>query len=200
MSVCSGSPPVPPVPPFVLPDQHGRAVHTVRFRGRRNLLLVALPRLDADAVAYLRTLTARRDEWAWLHTELLALVPEGADTALAHDLPLPVLRDTGSVRPRLVPGSNPADALLLVADNGGEVYEWRTARRVFALPDADTALAWAWDVARPRGACDGGVAWARPDAPAPEAPPAPIGHLAVGGKRTPSRYMRGRKSPDESRK
>ena len=200
MSVGSGSPFAPPVPPFVLPDQHGRTVHTVRFRGRRNVLLVALPRLDADAVAYLHTLAARRDEWAWLHTELLALVPEGADTTLAAEVPFPVLRDTGSVRPRLVPGSDPADCLLLIADTGGAMWEWRTARRVFALPDADTALAWAWEVARPRGACDGGVAWARPDAPVLDAPPTPIGHFALGGRHAASRHTGSRKARDDNRK
>lgn len=198
MSAVSGDLSVPPVPPFVLPDQHGRPVNTARFRGRRNLLLVSLPCLDADAVAYLRLLAARREEWSWLHTEVVALVPPDADLETVRDVPLPVLHDTLGVRTRLVLGSDPTDALLLVADTGGAVWQWRTARRVFSLPDVDTALAWAWDVARPRGACDGGVAWARPTAPA-ATPPAPIGRFTVGNRRPISRYGGGRTSKAENR-
>ncbi len=173
------------LPPFMLPDQHGAAVTTAHLRGRRNLVLMLLPRLDADAVAYLAAFAARREEWAWLHTAVLAVTVKTADVQAVTAAGLPVLQDSGAVRSALLPGTEASMAALIVADTEGRVTEWHTAPCVNGLPDVEAALAWAWEAARPRGACDGGVAWARPAASvAPPPLPAPIGHFTIGAKRS----------------
>jgi hypothetical protein len=172
------APPITVVPPFVLPDRDGKPFNTVRLRGRRYRILLVLSPEDPDAVAYLRSFAARQDEFAWLHTTVIAIVPEGAATERLPALPLPVLRDDGHVRARILPDVAPDVMAVLVADLYGEVTAWRTARRVASLPDIDTALEWAWDVARPRGSC-GGVTWtptAKPDPP----PPIPAGRFTIG--------------------
>lgn len=190
MSHIPTAPPLPILPPFVLPDQHGVAMNTASFRGRRNLVLMLLPDVDASALAYLRTFTVRHDEWAWLHTAIVVVTPATAATATSTGLSL--LQDTGAVRMALLPDVQPDIAALFVADTEGRVAEWRTARRVDSLPDVDTVLAWAWEIARPRGACDGGVSWARPvTVPAP--PPSPIGRFTIGTHRNANaRYQRKR--------
>src|SRR6266852_1802935 len=159
------APPIPVVPPFVLPDRDGKPFNTTRLRGRRYRILLFLSTDDADAPAYLQSFAARQDEFAWLHTTVIAIVPEGAAMERLPALPFPVLRDDGHVRARVLPDVAPDVMALLVTDLYGEVATWRTARRVASLPDIETALEWAWDVARPKGSC-GGVTWtptANPD-------------------------------------
>ena len=96
-----------------------------------------------------------------------------------------ILRDSaGRLRYCRIP---PDIAALFVADTEGRVAEWRTSRHVAVLPDVDTVLAWAWDIARPRGACDGGVAWARPVA---VAHCAACAYRAVHNRRTSEREVR----------
>ena len=182
--------PLAVLPPFTLPDQRGAVVNTAHLRGRRNLVLLLLPMVDADTSAYLAAFAARREEWAWLHTAVLVIVPEAATMAGVASCALPVLRDPGAVRATLLPDAEANIAALLVADTTGHITEWFTPRRIGSLPEVDTVLAWAWDVARPRGACDGGVAWARP-AVAEEPPPAPIGHFTIGARRRERSRYRG---------
>jgi len=190
MSHISTAPPLPILPPFVLPDQHGVPMNTASFRGRRNLVLMILPDVDALALAYLRTFAVRHDEWAWLHTAIIVVTP--APVATATVAGLSVLQDTGAVRIALLPDVQLDIAALFVANTEGRVAEWRTARRVDTLPDVDTVLAWAWEIARPHGACDGGVSWARP-ATVSTPPPAPIGRFTIGTHRNVNaRYQRKR--------
>lgn len=176
------APPITVVPPFVLPDRDGKPFNTARLRGRRHRILLFLSPDDADAPAYLQSFAARQAELDWLHTTLIAVVPEGAAERLPA-LPFPVLCDDGHVRARILPDVAPDVMALLVIDLYGEVTTWRTARRAASLPDSDAVLAWAWEVARPKGSC-GGVTWtpvANPVPPPP--PPAPAGRFTVGTHR-----------------
>lgn len=176
------TPPVMILPPFSLPDGDGTPHHTVRLRGRRHLALLFLSPADPDAPTYLQSFAARREEWAWLHTQVLAVVPAGTPRDVLPALPFPVLRDDGRVRAGVLPGIAPEVAALLVADQQGQVAAWRTARRVLSLPDVDTALAWAWEVARPKEACSV-VPWSPTANPAPPPPaPAPIGRFVIGAR------------------
>jgi len=185
------APPIGVLPLFVLPNRHGEQVNTAHLRGRRNLVLMLLPRLDTDTAAYLAVFATRREEWAWLHTVVLvvmpeAVVPELVDMHAVAPAGIPILRDGGAVRSALLPGAGAGVTALIVADTEGRVTEWHTASCAERLPAVDDVLAWAWEVAQPRGACDGGVAWARPTAavaPLP-APLAPIGHFVIGTQRS----------------
>ena len=173
-------PPIAVIPPFVLPDLRGNAFNTARLRGRRHAILLFLAPADPDTAACLQSFAARRDELAWLHTAVVAIVPADADATALSGTPFPVLRDDGRVRARVLPGVAPESLALLVADQYGQIMTWRTARRAASLPDAETALAWAWEVARPKGSC-GGVTWAATASPpASTAPPAPVGRFTVG--------------------
>ncbi len=176
------APPIGALPPFVLPDRQGVPVNTAHLRGRRNLVLLLLPRLDADATAYLAAFAARRNEWAWLHTAVFVVAPDTAEIDAVRLSGISVLQDGGAVRAALLPRADTNVAVLIVANTEGRVTEWHTAMCVEGLPKVDTALAWAWEVARPRGACDGGVAWARPAAPVASLP-TPIGHFTIGAQR-----------------
>lgn len=184
------APPITVVPPFVLPDREGKPFNTARLRGRRHRILLFLSPEDRDAPAYLQSLAARQDELNWLHTTVIVIVSEGAATEHLPALPFPVLRDDGRVRARVLPDLAPDVTALLVTDLYGEVATWHTARRVASLPDSDTALEWAWDVARPKGSC-GGVAWTPTANPPPPPPPALAGRFTVGTHRR-SGYRRGR--------
>jgi hypothetical protein len=173
-------PPIPVVPPFVLPDRAGKPYNTARWRGRRYGILLFLAPEDPDAAVYLQSFAARQAEFAWLHTEVVAVVPMIAATEALPPLPLPVLRDGGQVRARVLPGIAPAVMALLVTDLSGQITMWRTARQVASLPDVEAALAWAWEVARPKGSC-GGVTWNPTAEPAPPLPaPAPVGRFTIG--------------------
>jgi hypothetical protein len=187
------APPIPIVPPFVLPDRKGKPFNTAKLRGRRYAILLFLAPDDADAAAYLQSFAARREELAWLHTEVVVIVPEGAAVETLPPLPFPVLRDNGQVRARILAAIALDVMALLVTDLSGEVTVWRTARRVASLPDIEAALVWAWEVARPRGSC-GGVTWApTANAAPPPPPPAPIGRFIIGAHPR-SGYRRGRSS------
>ena len=189
------APPVAVIPPFILPNLDGTPVNTARLRGRRYAVLLFLSPDDHDALAYLAAYAAEREQFAWLHTEVIAVIPADAPADALPALPFPVLRDDGRVRARILPDAAPGIAALFVADLDGRVTEWRTARRIGSLPDVATALAWAWDVARPRGSC-GGVTWtpvANPASPPP--PPTPIGRFTVGTPRRAT-YRRGAQSTD----
>lgn len=184
------APPIPVVPPFVLPDRSGKPFNTARLRGRHHGILLFLAPDDADTATYLQSLTARREEFAWLHAEVIVVMPDSATIDTLPAFPLPILRDDGRVRARVLPGIAPDVMALLIADLSGAVTVWRTARRVASLPDVEMALAWAWEVAQPRGSC-GGVTWtptANPEPPLP--PPAPAGRFTVGAHRR-SGYRRG---------
>lgn len=183
------APPILVVPPFVLPDQNGRPFNTARLRGRRHAILLFLSSEDADAASYLQSFAARREELAWLHTEVIAVVPERATLDPLPALPFPVLRDDGHVRARVLPEVAPDVLALLVIDLSGEVARWRTARRVASLPDVEATLVWAWEVARPKGSC-GGVTWTPTANPPQPPPPAPVGRFTVGTHRR-SGYRRG---------
>lgn len=185
------APPITIVPPFVLPDRSGKPFNTAKLRGRRYAILLFLSPDDADAAAYLQSFAARREELAWLHTEVIVVAPLGAAADALPTLPFPILRDDGPVRARVLPEIAPDVMALLVTDLSGEVTAWRTARRVASLPDCEAALVWAWEVARPKGSC-GGVTWTPTANPAPPPPPpAPIGRFTVGAHRR-SGYHRGR--------
>jgi hypothetical protein len=187
------APPITVVPPFVLPDRGGKPFNTAKLRGRRYAILLFLAPDDADTAVYLQSFAARREELAWLHTEVIAVVPEGAAVETLPPFPFPVLRDNGQVRARILPDVAPGVMALLVTDLSGEVTAWRTARRVASLPDIEAALAWAWEVARPRGSC-GGVTWTPTANPAPPPPPpAPVGRFTVG-THPRNGYHRGRSS------
>jgi peroxiredoxin len=186
----TAAPPTTVVPPFVLPDRNGNPFNTAQLRGRRYAILLFLSPDDTDAAAYLQSFAARREELAWLHTEVIVVVPEGATVERLPALPFPVLRDDGQVRARVLPAIAPEVMALLVTDLSGEVAAWRTARRVASLPDIEAAIEWAWEVARPKGSC-GGVTWAPTANPPPPAPPpAPIGRFTIGAHRR-SGYHRG---------
>ncbi len=185
--VTTTAPPIATLPPFVLPDIHGKAFNSAHLRGRRHAIVLFLTPDDADAAAYLQSFAARRDELAWLHTDVIVVIPANTAAALPA-LPFPVLRDTGQVRARILPEVAPDVQALLMADQYGQIQTWRTARRVHSLPDIEDALAWAWEVARPKGSC-GGVTWAATAEPQPPpAPPAPVGHFTVGNERRASRF------------
>jgi len=189
-------PPITVVPPFVLPDRSGKSFNTARLRGRRYAIMLFLSPDDADAAAYLQSFAARREEFAWLHTEVIVIVPGNATVERLPALPFPILRDDGQVRARILPGIAPEVMALLVTDLSGEVTTWRTARRIVSLPDSDAALAAAWDVARPKGSC-GGVTWTPTANPAPPpVPPAPISRFTVGTHRR-NGYHRGRSNEQQ---
>lgn len=187
------APPIAVVPPFVLPERNGKPFNTAKLRGRRHAILLFLSLDDADAARYLGTFAARREELAWLHTEVIVVAPGGKAVELLPAFPFPVLRDDGQVRARILPEVAPDVMALLVADLSGVVTAWRTARRVASLPDIEAALAWAWEVARPKGSC-GGVTWTPLTDPAlPPPPPAPIGRFTIGAHPRGG-YRRGRGS------
>lgn len=184
------APPLAVMPPFILPNLHGTPVNTARLRGRRYAVVLFLSLDDPDASSYLTTYAAEMEQFAWLHTAVIAVIPADAPANALPAFPFPVLRDDGRVRERILPDMAAGIAALFVTDLDGRVTEWRTARRVGSLPDVTMALAWAWDVARPRGSC-GGVTWtpvANPTPPPP--PPAPIGRFTIGTTRRPT-YRRG---------
>lgn len=186
----TSEPPTIVIPPFVLPDRAGKPFNTARLRGRRHMILLFVSPEDADASAYLQTFAVRQAELAWLHTEVVVVIPDDASVDTIPSLPFPVLRDDGRVRARILPDVAPDVVALLVADQYGQVTTWRTARRVGSLPDADTALGWSWEVAQPKGSC-GGVTWTATAQPQTLiAPPAPIGHFTVGIQRRTA-YRRG---------
>lgn len=188
--VSTAEPPMSIVPPFVLPGRDGKPYNTARLRGRRYGILLFLAPDDPDADAYLCSFAARQEELAWLHTQVVVVIPTATDADTLPALPFPVLRDDGAVRARVLSGVAPGAMALLVTDLSGQVTEWRTARRVASLPDVEMALVWAWEVARPKGSC-GGVTWsvtAEPDMPPP--PLAPIGRFIVG-QRPHRGYRRG---------
>ncbi len=172
-------PPIGVVPPFVLPGRNGKPYNTARLRGRRYGILLFLAPDDSDADAYLRSFAARREELAWLHMQVVVIIPAATDADALPALPFPVLRDDGAVRARVLPGVASGTMALLVTDLSGQVTEWRTAWRVASLPDVEVALVWAWEVARPKGSC-GGVTWSVTAEPAMPPPPAPIGRFIVG--------------------
>ncbi len=175
-------PPITVVPPFVLPDREGKPYNTARLRGRRYGLLLFLAPDDPDAPAYLQSFTARQAELAWLHTEVVVIVPADAAMERLPALPFPVVRDSGVVRDRVLPAVAPGVMALLVTDLSGQVTTWRTARRVASLPDVEAALGWAWDVAQPKGSC-GGVTWSATAQPDPLPPsPAPVGRFTIGAR------------------
>ncbi len=193
--VSTVAPPVTVIPPFILPNLHGTPFNTAHLRGRRYAVLLFLSPDDGDAPAYLAAYAAEREQFAWLHTEVIAIIPADAPADALPALAVPILRDDGRVRARLLPDAAPGIAALFVTDLDGRVTEWRTARRVGSLPEVATVLAWAWDVARPRGSC-GGVAWTPVANPAPPPPPpAPIGRFTVGTTRRTT-YRRGAQSTD----
>ena len=174
------NPPIPVVPPFVLPDRAGKPYNTARWRGRRYGILLFLAPEDADAPAYLQSFAARQAEFAWLHTEVVVVLPATETSEMLPALPFPILLDDGPVRARVLPGVASAVMALIVTDLSGQVTMWRTARQIASLPDVETALEWAWDVARPRGSC-GGVTWsptAEPALPLPMS--APVGRFTIG--------------------
>ena len=72
------APSITVVPPFVLLDRGGKPFNTAKLRGRRYAILLFLAPDDADAAAYLHSFAARREELAWLHTEVIVVMPEGA--------------------------------------------------------------------------------------------------------------------------
>jgi hypothetical protein len=188
--VSTSAPPVAVIPPFILRNRDDVPVNTARLRGRRFSVLLFLPPDDPGTADYLATYAARAEQFAWLHTEPVAVIPATAPADALPPLPFPVLRDDGRVRARILPEVAPDVAALFVTDLDGRVTEWRTARRVASLPDVDTVLAWAWEVARPRGSC-GGVTWTPVANPTPPSPsPAPIGRFAIGTRRR-SPYHRG---------
>lgn len=194
----TAAPPIPVVPPFVLPDRGGKPFNTARLRGRRHAILLFLSPEDADAAPYLRSFAAHREELAWLHTEAIVIVPENATLDGLPAGPFPILLDDGRVRSRILPGIAPDVMALLVIDLSGAVTTWRTARRVASLPDIEAALAWAWEVARPKGSC-GGVTWTPTVDPAPPPPPpTPVGRFRVGTHRRDG-YRRGAGSRVEVR-
>ncbi|MDQ6832101.1 MAG: peroxiredoxin family protein [Chloroflexota bacterium] len=173
-------PPITVVPPFVLPNRDGKPYNTARLRGRRYGLLLFLAPDDPDAPAYLQSFAARQAELAWLHTEVVVIVPADAAMETLPALPFPILRDDGHVRSRVLPAVASGVMALIVTDLSGQVTTWRTARRVASLPDIEAALGWAWEVAQPTGSC-GGVTWsatAQPD-PSPP-PPTPVGRFTIG--------------------
>lgn len=175
-------PPIAVMPPFVLPDRGGKPYNTARWRGRRYGMLLFLTPADPDTPAYLESFAARQDELAWLHTAVVAIVPIAAATETLPALSFPILRDDGAVRARVLPDVAPGVMALIVTDLSGQITAWRMARRVASLPDVETALGWAWDVAQPTGSC-GGVTWsatAQPESPSPL--PAPVGRFTVGAR------------------
>ncbi len=183
--VSTVAPPLAVIPPFVLPDRDGRAVNTARLRGRRYAALLFIAPEDADAPEYLASLAAQAAQFARLHTEVIVVTPADAPLDALPALPFPILRDDGRVRACVLPDAAPDVQALFVTDLGGAVAAWRTARRVASLPDVETALAWAWEVARPRGGC-GVVTWSPVADPPPAAPlPAPVGRFTVGTTRRP---------------
>ena len=174
------APPLAVMPPFILPNLHGVPVNTARLRGRRYGIVLFLSPDDPDASTYLATYAAQMEQFAWLHTEVIAVIPADASADPLSALPFLVLRDDGRVRERILLDMAPGIAALFVTDQDGRVTEWRTARRVASLPDVEMALAWAWDVARPRGSC-GGVTWtptANPTPPPPHPHPSAASPLA----------------------
>jgi hypothetical protein len=188
------APPLAVMPPFILPNRHDVPVNTARLRGRRYAVTLFLSPDDPGAPAYLATYAAQAEQFAWLHTEILAIIPADASADRLPALPFSVLRDDGRARARVLPDMAPGIAALFVTDLDGRVTEWRTARRVGSLPDVETALAWAWDVARPRGSC-GGVTWSPIANPAPPPPSTPIGRFTIGTTRRPT-YRRRAPPPD----
>ncbi len=186
-------PPITVVPPFVLPNRDGKPYNTARLRGRRYGLLLFLAPDDPDAPAYLQSFAARQAELAWLHTEVVVIVPADGAMETLPALPFPVVRDSGAVRDCVLPAVAPGVMALLVTDLSGQVTAWQTARRVASLPAVEAALGWAWDVAQPKGSC-GGVTWsavAHPD-PLPP-PPAPVGRFTIGA---PARHGYRRRNMD----
>ncbi|HEY8293331.1 MAG TPA: hypothetical protein VIG44_12620 [Thermomicrobiales bacterium] len=180
--VTTTNPPIAVVPPFVLPDRNGKSYTTARLRGRRYGILLFLAPEDSETAAYLQSFATRQEEWAWLHTEIVVVMPASAATETLPALPFPLLRDDGTVRTRVLPGLAPEAMALIVTDLSGQVTNWRTARRVASLPDIETALGWAWEVAQPKGSC-GGVTWSAAAHPElPPSPPAPIGRFTVGAR------------------
>ncbi len=174
------NPPITVVPPFVLPNRDGNLYNTARLRGRRYGLLLFLTLDDPAAPEYLQSFAARQDELAWLHTDVVVIVP--ADTAIETlpALPFPILRDSGAVRACVLPAIAPGVMALLVTDLSGQVTTWQTAQRVSSLPDVEAALGWAWEVARPKGSC-GGVTWSATAQPDPQLPPPiPVGRFTIG--------------------
>lgn len=183
------APPITVVPPFVLPDREGSPYNTARLRGRRYALLLFLAPDDPDATAYLASFAARREELAWLHTAVIVVLSAASSGTALPALPFPVLRDGGAVRARVLPAITPDVQALIITDLSGQVTTWRTARRIAGLPDAESALVWAWEVARPQGSC-GGVTWSATAYPtSPPASPAPVGRFTVGA-RSHRRYRR----------
>jgi len=186
-------PPITVVPPFVLPNRDGKPYNSARLRGRRYGLLLFIMPDDPNAPAYLQSFAARQAELAWLHTEVVVIVPADGAMETLPALPFPVVRDSGAVRDRVLPAVAPGVMALLVTDLSGQVTAWQTARRVASLPAVEAALEWAWDVARPKGSCSG-VTWsavAYPDPPPP--PSAPIGRFTVGA---PAHHGYRRRNPD----
>lgn len=183
------------VPPFVLLDDRGGSFNTARLRGRRCLALLFLLPNDPDAIAYVRSFAAQQAQLAWLHTEMIVVIPHDARWEPVPALPFPILRDDGTVRGRVLPDVDSDVAALLVTNLYGAVAQWRTARRVASLPDVETVLAWAWEIAQPKGSC-GGVTWTAAAHPLPApSPPAPIGRFMVGATRRVG-YRRGRTEKD----
>ncbi len=85
------APPLAIVPPFVLPDRGGKPFNTAKLRGRRHAILLFLSPDDADSAPYLQSFAARREELAWLHTEVIVVVPADATADTLPVLPFPVL-------------------------------------------------------------------------------------------------------------
>lgn len=120
-----------PAPSFRLKSSRGEPVALADYRGRRNLVLLFLHRLDCPGChAALQNLAKHRLEYQEHEAQVLVVVPTPmaeltvVETTEAH--PFPLLADQEGVTRRayaaLLPGEPAEEAMLFVLDRYGAPY------------------------------------------------------------------------------